>query len=151
MEVNRDPEDSPDAYAGDRSPGWPLLRVIPNTHFESYARSHCITWFRRGYRGCLDCLVAISLGAITGHRNVEAVFAATAWTFIAVGATAADVGGISLVLLVVYAAQPLTPRQPTEAAFLALAGGLQTLLSIALWPVRHYLSARSSTRWIHAS
>jgi len=69
---------------------------------------------------------------------------AAAWAFIAgmlvaVGTTAADVGVISLVLLVVYAAQPLTPRQALEAGGLALCGGLlQTALSIALWPVRRY-------------
>ena len=90
------------------------------------------------------CAIAILLGAITGHRNVEAVFVATAWAFIAgmlvaIGTTAADVGVISLVLLVVYAAQPLTARQATEACGLALCGGLlQTALSIALWPVRRY-------------
>jgi uncharacterized membrane protein YccC len=90
------------------------------------------------------CAVAIFLGGITGHRNIEAVFVATAWAFIAgmlvaIGTTAADVGVISLVLLVVYAALPLTPRQAAEAGLLALGGGLlQTALSIALWPVRRY-------------
>lgn len=90
------------------------------------------------------CAIAIFLGAITGHRNIEAVFVATAWAFIAgmlvaIGSTAADVGVISLVLLVVYAAQPLTPRQAAEAGALALCGGLlQTALSIALWPVNRY-------------
>ena len=90
------------------------------------------------------CAIAIFLGAITGHRNIEAVFVATAWAFIAgmlvaVGTAAADVGVISLVLLVVYAAQPLTPRQAAEAGVLALCGGLlQTALSIALWPVQRY-------------
>jgi uncharacterized membrane protein YccC len=88
------------------------------------------------------CAIAIFLGAITNHRNIEAVFVATAWAFIAgmlvaVGTTAADVGVISLVLLVVYAAQPLTARQAAQAGALALGGGLlQTALSIALWPVR---------------
>ena len=99
---------------------------------------------RRMLASTVWCAIAIFLGAITGHRNVEAVFVATAWAFIAgmlvaVGTTAADVGVISLVLLVVYAAQPLTPRQAAEAGALALAGGLlQTALSIALWPVRRY-------------
>jgi len=99
---------------------------------------------RRMMISTLWCAIAIFLGAITGHRNVEAVFVVTAWAFIAgmlvaVGTTAADVGVISMVLLVVYAAQPLTPRQAAEAGALALAGGvLQTALSIALWPVRRY-------------
>src|SRR5262245_24950930 len=99
---------------------------------------------RRMLASTAGCAIAIFLGAITGHRNIEGVFVATAWAFIAgmlvaVGTTAADVGVISLVLLVVYAAQPLTPRQAAEAAALALCGGLlQTALSIALWPVRRY-------------
>jgi uncharacterized membrane protein YccC len=94
------------------------------------------------------CAIAIFLGAITGHRNIEAVFVATAWAFIAgmlvaVGTTAADVGVISLVLLVVYAAQSLTARQAAEAGVLALGGGLlQTALSIALWPVRRHTPER---------
>jgi uncharacterized membrane protein YccC len=99
---------------------------------------------RRMLASTVWCAIAIFLGGMTGHRNVEAVFVATAWAFIAgmlvaVGTTAADVGVISLVLLVVYAAQPLTPRQAAEAGALALCGGLlQTALSIALWPVRRY-------------
>ncbi|MBS1840540.1 MAG: FUSC family protein [Acidobacteria bacterium] len=94
------------------------------------------------------CAIAIFLGALTGRRNTEAIFVTTAWAFIAgmlvaIGATAADVGVISLVMLVVYAAQPLTARQAAEAGVLALAGGLlQTALSIALWPVRRYTPER---------
>ncbi len=103
---------------------------------------------RRMLVSTILCALAIFLGAITGHRNIEAVFVATAWAFIAgmlvaVGTTAADVGVISLVLLVVYAAQPLTARQAAEAGALALGGGLlQTALSIALWPVRRYTPER---------
>ena len=99
---------------------------------------------RRMLASTVWCAIAIFLGGITGHRNVEAVFVAAAWAFIAgmlvaIGTTAADVGVISLVLLVVYAAQPLTPRQALEAGELALCGGLlQTALSIALWTVRRY-------------
>jgi uncharacterized membrane protein YccC len=99
---------------------------------------------RRMLASTVWCAIAIFLGAITGHRNIEAVFVATAWAFIAgmlvaVGTTAADVGVISMVLLIVYAAQPLTPRQAAEAGALALAGGLlQVALSIALWPVGRY-------------
>src|SRR5713226_1702307 len=62
---------------------------------------------RRMLASTVWCAIAIFLGAITGHRNVEAVFVATAWALIAgmlvsVGTTAADVGVISPVLLVVY-------------------------------------------------
>jgi uncharacterized membrane protein YccC len=90
------------------------------------------------------CSIAVLLGGLTGHHNMAAIAILTAWSFIAgllvsLGTTAADVGVISTVMLVVYAAQPLTPRQAVESAMLALAGGLlQTGISIALWPVRRY-------------
>lgn len=90
------------------------------------------------------CSIAVLLGGLTAQNNIASVLVATAWAFIAgmlvaLGTTAADVGVISTVVLVVYAAQPLTPRQAIEAAGLALCGGLlQILLSIALWPVRRY-------------
>ena len=87
------------------------------------------------------CSIAVLLGGLTGHHNVAAIAIVTAWSFVAgllvsLGTTAADVGVISTVMLVVYAAQPLTPRQAVESALLALAGGLlQTGISVALWPV----------------
>ena len=90
------------------------------------------------------CSAAVLLGGLTAHSNPAAVLTAAAWAFIAgmlvaLGGTAADVGVISTVVLVVYAAQPLTPRQAVQAAGLALCGGLlQTLLSVALWPVQRY-------------
>jgi len=51
-----------------------------------------------------------------GHHNVAAIAIVTAWSFVAgllvsLGTTAADVGVISTVMLVVYAAQPLTPAR----------------------------------------
>src|SRR5262249_22890971 len=81
---------------------------------------------RRMLASTVWCAIAIFLGAITGHRKIESGFLATAWAFIAgmlvaVGTTAADVGVISLVLLVVYAAQPLTAHQAAEASGLAFA------------------------------
>ena len=90
------------------------------------------------------CSVAVLLGGLTAHSNVVSVAVATAWAFIAgmlvaAGTTAADVGVISTVVLVIYSAQPLSPWQALQAAGLALCGGLlQILLSIALWPVRRY-------------
>jgi uncharacterized membrane protein YccC len=92
----------------------------------------------------LWCGVAVLLGGITGHRDLLAVVIVTVWAFaagmqVSLGTTPADVGVISTVTLVVYAAQPLTPEQAGISAALALAGGiLQTGLSIALWPVRKY-------------
>src|SRR5215470_20299893 len=80
------------------------------------------------------CSAAVLLGGLTAHSNLASVLAAAAWAFIAgmlvtLGSTAADVGVISTVVLVVFAAQPLTPRQAVQAAGLALCGGLlETLL-----------------------
>ena len=102
------------------------------------------------------CSIAVLLGGLTAHSNVLSVATATAWAFmagmlVALGTTAADVGVISTVVLVVYAAQPLTPRQASEAAGLALCGGLlQILLSIALWPVRRYEPERRSLAALYA-
>jgi uncharacterized membrane protein YccC len=96
------------------------------------------------------CSIAVLLGGLTAHSNVVAIGMATLWAFIAgmlvsLGTTAADVGVISTVVLVVYSAQALTPMQALQAAGLALSGGLlQIALSVALWPVRRYEPERRS-------
>ncbi len=96
------------------------------------------------------CSIAVLLGGLTAHSNTVAVIVATLWAFaagmlVSLGTTAADVGVISAVVLLVYSAQALTPMQALQAAGLALAGGLlQIMLSIALWPVRRYEPERRS-------
>src|SRR5207302_956514 len=57
------------------------------------------------------CSLAVLLGALSGSHNAAAVIIATLWAFaagmfVAVGTTAADLGVISLVTLLIYAAQP---------------------------------------------
>src|SRR2546427_6547274 len=90
------------------------------------------------------CALAVLFGALSGSHNAAAVIIATAWAFaagmfVAAGSTAADLGVISLVTLLIYAAQPLTSHQALISSALALGGGLlQTALSVALWPVRRY-------------
>src|SRR6202790_1620488 len=90
------------------------------------------------------CAVAVFVGAISGKHVVFAVAVPAVWPFIAgmfvaVGGAAPDLGVISLVTLLIYAAQHLTPREAAISGLLALAGGLlQTALSVALWPVRRY-------------
>jgi len=96
------------------------------------------------------CSIAVLLGGLTAHSNVVPVLLATVWAFtagmlVSLGSTAADVGVISTVVLVVYSAQALSPLQALQAAGLALAGGLlQIGLSVALWPVRRYEPERRS-------
>jgi uncharacterized membrane protein YccC len=90
------------------------------------------------------CALGVLLGALSGSHNAAAVIIATLWAFaaglfVAVGTTAADLGVISLVTLMIYAAQPLIPQQAIISSGLALGGGLlQTVLSVALWPVQRY-------------
>ena len=90
------------------------------------------------------CAVAVFVGAVSGKHMALSVTLAAIWAFIAgmfvaVGGAAPDLGIISLVTLLIYAAQHLTPREAAISGILALAGGfLQTALSVALWPVRRY-------------
>jgi uncharacterized membrane protein YccC len=90
------------------------------------------------------CAVAVFVGAVSGKHVVLAVTVAAVWAFIAgvfvaVGGAAPDLGVISLVTLLIYAAQHLAPHEAGISGLLALAGGLlQTALSVALWPVRRY-------------
>jgi uncharacterized membrane protein YccC len=83
-------------------------------------------------------------GGLAGHHNTAATALATVWAFgsgmaITLGATAESLGVISVVVLIIYSAQSLTPERALEAGGLAFAGGvIQMLLSLALWPVRGY-------------
>ncbi|MDQ1469710.1 MAG: hypothetical protein QOJ99_1190 [Bryobacterales bacterium] len=88
--------------------------------------------------------IAVTIGSLSGHTYATAVIAATLWAFgagmlVALGTTAGDLGVITLVTLVVFAARPLPPVQALQVGLLAMGGGLlQTLLAIALWPIRRY-------------
>jgi uncharacterized membrane protein YccC len=90
------------------------------------------------------CGLAVTLGALSGHSNVSAVLAAMLWAFaagmlVALGIPAGDLGVITLVTLVVFAARPLPPLLAVETGLNAFAGALlQILLSIAPWPWRRY-------------
>jgi uncharacterized membrane protein YccC len=102
------------------------------------------------------CALAVLLGGLFGTHAIAAQCIATMWAFaagmfVAVSTTAADLGVISLVTLVIYAAQPLTSRQAVISSGLALTGGLlQTILSIALWPVQRYEPERRALGNLYA-
>lgn len=87
---------------------------------------------------------AVSLGEWCGNNHVVAVGVTTVWAFaagllVALSSTAADLGVISLVTLVVYSAVPAPLERALMAGLLAFGGGLlQTALSLALWPVSRY-------------
>jgi uncharacterized membrane protein YccC len=70
---------------------------------------------------------------------LEAACAFAAGMLVASGDTAGNIGAITLVTLIVYAAQPAPFGKALSSGLLILAGGgLQTLLSIALWPLRRF-------------
>ncbi|HVV46352.1 MAG TPA: FUSC family protein [Bryobacteraceae bacterium] len=88
--------------------------------------------------------VAVVAGALSAHNNTAAVIVAAAWAFaagmlVALGTTAADLGVVTVVTVVVFAAKALPWTQALQAGFVAMCGGLvQTLLSTFLWPLRRY-------------
>lgn len=88
--------------------------------------------------------MAVFAGALSGRNHVIAVVVAAGWAFaaglaVALSTVAADLGVISLVTLLVYAAVPMSAEQALFSGLLAFAGGLlQTLLALALWPLRRY-------------
>jgi uncharacterized membrane protein YccC len=103
---------------------------------------------RRMLAASVLCAVAVMAGGLGGHHNAASVALIAVWAFgsgmaIAAGATGESLGVISLVVLIIYSAQTLTPGRAVQAGALAFAGGLmQMLLSLALWPVRAYQPER---------
>jgi len=70
------------------------------------------------------CAAAVFAGAISAQHQIFAIVLATAWAFVAgisvaIGGAAPDLGVISLVTLLIYAAQPLTPREAIISSALA--------------------------------
>ena len=71
---------------------------------------------------------------------------------VAVSQPAADIGTITLVTLIVFSAQPATFGGALTSGLLVVAGGLvQTLLSIALWPVRRFVPEARALGALYAS
>ena len=91
---------------------------------------------------------AVFSGSLCGHHHATAILVAIAWAFaagmlVALSTTAADLGALSLVVLVVFAAFPMSLEKAAISGLLAFAGGLlQTLLAIAFWPLRRYQPER---------
>jgi uncharacterized membrane protein YccC len=90
------------------------------------------------------CAVAVMAGGLAGHYSVAATALSSLWAFgaglaITLGPTAESQGVISVVVLIIFAAQVLTPERALQAGALAFAGGVaQMLLSIVFWPVHAY-------------
>jgi uncharacterized membrane protein YccC len=99
---------------------------------------------RRMLAAALMVSLAVFIGRAAGHDHaqailLEAICAFAAGMLVAIGQTHADIGAITLVTIIVFAASPATPGRALSSGLLALAGGvLQTVLSLALWPVQRY-------------
>lgn len=113
----------------------------------------------RGRRMLLStafCSIAIALGALTGRYQAASVLLAATWAFaggmlVALGTTAADIGTISLVSLVVFAARPLSARDAALSGVVACGGGLlQIALSLLFWPARRYVHERKVLADVYA-
>lgn len=104
----------------------------------------------------LLCSLAVVVGGLTGGFRVLPIVAVAVWGFAAgfvvlLGAGAESLGVISLVSLVIYAAQALPMQRALNAGLLALVGGLfQTALSIALWPLARHEPERRALADLYA-
>ena len=101
------------------------------------------------YAGTFVALAVVA-GRICGHDHILAVLLSMMCAFgagmmVAVGQTPADIGTITLVTLVVFSAQPTTPGRAVTSGLLVFGGALlQTILAVALWPLRrHYPERRA--------
>ncbi|MDE3197757.1 MAG: FUSC family protein, partial [Acidobacteriota bacterium] len=123
----------------------------------SDSRDPYIVRLRRMLVSAVLCAIAVTAGALSGHSNVTAVAVAVLWAFasgmlVALGAIAGDLGVITLVTLVVFAARPLPPIEAAETGLNAFGGALlQILLSIAPWPWRRYEPERRIVASLYAA
>ncbi len=96
----------------------------------------------------LLCALAVMAGGLAGRSAFMAAALITLWAFVAgfavsISPTADSLGVISLVTLIIYAVQRLSPEDALLSGLLALGGGLlQTALALVLWPIRRYLPER---------
>jgi uncharacterized membrane protein YccC len=99
---------------------------------------------RRMLTATLLCSLAVVAGGLAIRTPVFAGAVILVWGFCAglvtcLGEPFESLGTISLVTLIIYAAQPLSAHQALLSGLLAVSGGLlQTLLALLFWPVQRY-------------
>ncbi len=128
--------------------GWPSVGIAVGTGALNVAFSDGQEPYRQRAKRMLAASVLVGLavfaGGISGHYIWAIVAVAAGWAFaagmmISLSSTAGDLGVISLVTLVVYAANPQPLDRAIYSGLLAFSGGLlQTLFSLAFWPLRRY-------------
>ncbi len=103
---------------------------------------------RRMCAAAVLCALAVFAGGFLGRHEalvviLSAICAFPAGLAVAVGTTAADIGSIALVTLIVFSAHGMTAVDALRSAGAALAGGLlQTAFALAFWPLRRYRPER---------
>jgi uncharacterized membrane protein YccC len=91
---------------------------------------------------------AVFIAASSAKYGWAAVVVAAFWAFgsgmlVALGPSAANLGTISLVTVVIYNTRPMVFEQAATSGVIALGGGLlQTALSVLLWPLRRFQHER---------
>ena len=100
---------------------------------------------RRMLWASLFVSLAVFAGRLCGNNHpltiaLEAVCAFTVGLLVAAGSAPSDIGAVTLVTLIVFSASPASGfGKALTSGLLALAGGvLQTVFSLALWPVNRY-------------
>ena len=112
---------------------------------------------RRMLSAAVFVALAVFAGRLCGRNHLlalllEAACAFAAGLLVAVGPTPGDIGGVTLVTLIVFSASPATSfGKALSSGLLALAGGLlQTIFSLALWPVNRYLPESRALALLYA-
>jgi uncharacterized membrane protein YccC len=92
--------------------------------------------------------LSVFAGASAAGHGVLAVLLAAIWSFVVgmlvlFGTTPAQLGVTTLILLLVFGAEPMSPHEALATAALVAAGGLlQTVLAVAAWPTRGFAPER---------
>src|SRR5437762_17643 len=112
---------------------------------------------RRMLSAAFFVALAVFAGRLFGYNHplallLEAACAFAAGLLVAAGPTPGDIGTITLVTLIVFSASPASSLgKALSSGMLALAGGvLQTIFSLALWPVRRYLPESRALALLYA-
>ena len=88
-------------------------------------------WFEITWLAASDKSSGKTYGEATKWKLETPLPSRIAGMMVSLGTTPGDIGTVSLVVLVVFAAQPMAPQKALISGLLATAGGLfQTLLSV---------------------
>src|SRR5882724_9033009 len=122
--------------------GMGALNIAVADGTDAYARRA-----RRMLLTSVFCALGVLAGGLAGGTNwmtvILVVGAFAAGMLVAVGQSAADTALVTLLMMIIYSASPLSSEQALTSGLLAFGGGLfQTALSLLNWPIQHNLPER---------